>query len=135
MLSLVALCFSGRQVDKDRDRTLSSNLTRPADHEFLDVRVKVAFSKRERVERVKDLPNVPDTDLNGAGQRRLAPRPRAGGICRQRFFSLHSTHTRFAENVPNSRTWPSAKTKPLWRDLMPANVGEVPSALSVPMHP
>ena len=55
------------QVDNDRDRALPCHLACPADDELLDARIEVPLAKRERVERVKNLPDIVDTDLDARG--------------------------------------------------------------------
>ena len=51
------------------------HLARPADNELLYACIEVALAKWEGVERVKDLPDIMDTDLDARG---MCPAMQAG---------------------------------------------------------
>ena len=57
----ICLQFVIREVDHDLDGLVAREFTRPADDVLLRLAVQVAFPKRKRIERVKQLIDVVDT--------------------------------------------------------------------------
>ena len=56
-----------REVDHDRDRLLSRHLAGPPNHIFFDPQVEVAFAKRQGIQRVEQLADILDAQLDGPG--------------------------------------------------------------------
>ena len=91
--------FGGWQVDNDQNLMLLGELPGPAKDVFLNAGVEIPLAKRQGVERLKDLPDLSDLDLNGSFEVRLAPRARTAVNFLRPIVRAHCTLARVSDRA------------------------------------